>query len=107
MNYRRARVRAEILKALAHPARILIVDALSTGDACVSDLNRLIHLDQSGISRHLAVLKRAGIVTERRLRNRAIQHLHTPCILQALECAATVLQADARRRLAVLRDEAP
>ena len=105
MNYQQARIRADILKALSHPARILIVQALATGDACVPDLHRLIKLDQSGISRHLAVLQKAGIVTERRIHNRAIQHLQTPGILAAIMSAATVLKDETRRRLAVLQNE--
>jgi ArsR family transcriptional regulator, arsenate/arsenite/antimonite-responsive transcriptional repressor len=98
MNYRQAKVRAEILKALAHPVRVLIVEALQKGDQCVRELNRLARINQSNISRHLATLKKAGIVTDRRLGEKVIYHLQTPCILRAFSCAAEVVQADSRRR---------
>ena len=98
MNYQQAKVRAEILKALAHPVRVLIVDALQNNDRCVSDLNRLVRLAQSNVSRHLAVLKKAGIVTERRDGSKVYHHLQTPCILRAFGCAAEVVQADRKRR---------
>jgi len=98
MNYKQAKIRAEILKALAHPARVLIVSALTDGDRCVCQLNELVNINQSNISRHLAVLKRAGIVSERRDGMRVFHHLETPCILKAFECAVEVVRTDARRR---------
>ncbi|MBU1693439.1 MAG: metalloregulator ArsR/SmtB family transcription factor [Verrucomicrobia bacterium] len=98
MNYRQAKVRAEILKAMAHPVRVLIVDALLRGDHCVRELNRLARISQSNVSRHLGVLKKAGIVTDRRQAMKVYYHLETPCILKAFDCAAEVVQADSRRR---------
>ena len=98
INYRQARIRADILKALAHPVRIMIVSALTAGDRCVCDLNKLADIALSNMSRHLAVLKKAGIVTDRRLGMNVFYHLQTPCILQAFECAVEVVRADAKRR---------
>ena len=98
MNYRQARIRADILKALAHPVRVLIVEALQAGDECVCELNRLARINQSNISRHLATLKKAGIVTDRRRGNKVLYHLQTPCILRAFECAVEVVHADTKRR---------
>jgi len=98
MNYAQAKIRAEIMKALAHPVRVLIVSALMDGDRCVCELNELAAIDQSNISRHLAVLKRAGIIADRRAGMRVFYHLSTPCILKAFECAATIVRADMQRR---------
>ena len=98
MNYSQAKIRSEILKALAHPARVLIVHALTGGDRCVGELNALIDIDQSNISRHLAVLKRAGIIADRRDGMRVFYRLQTPCILKAFECAVAVVKFEARRR---------
>jgi len=94
MNYRQARIRAEILRALAHPVRVLIVETLSKGDKCVCELNDLADVDQSRISRHLAVLKRAGIVSDRRDGMKVFYHLRCPCILAALKCVVGVVQLD-------------
>ena len=90
MNYQQAKIRSEILKALAHPVRVLIVEALAKGDRCVCELNELADIDQSNISRHLASLKKAGIVIDRRDGMRVFYHLQTPCILNALKCAVEV-----------------
>jgi DNA-binding transcriptional ArsR family regulator len=98
ITYSQAKTRADILKALAHPVRVLIVNALTGGDRCVCELNRLAKIAQSNISRHLSVLKRAGIVTDRREGMKVFYHLQTPCILGAFECAVDVVRADAKRR---------
>lgn len=97
MNYEQARIRADILKALGHPVRVLIVDALTAGDQCVCDLNGLVSIDQSGLSRHLGILKRAGIVSDRREGMKVFYHLQTPCILKAFECAVEVVRSGTER----------
>ena len=82
--------------------RVLLVDALTGGDQCVCELNALAEIDQSNISRHLAVLKKAGVVSDRREGMKVFYHLQTPCILKAFECAIEVVRADAKRRNADL-----
>jgi ArsR family transcriptional regulator len=90
--------RAKILKALANPTRLMMVEELNRGDRCVSDLRFLARVDPSVITRHLAQLKNAGIVSERRAGLRIIHHLECPCILQALDCTLGVMQSDAVRK---------
>jgi DNA-binding transcriptional ArsR family regulator len=99
MNCQQARDRADILKALAHPVRVLIVNALTKGDRCVCKLNELSDIDQSNISRHLAILKKAGIVSDRREGMKVFYHLETPCILLAFECAVEVVKSRPRERM--------
>ena len=103
MNYQQAKVRAEILKALAHPVRVLIVETLSRGDRCVCELNELADIDQSNISRHLAILKKAGIVIDRRDGMRVFYHLRTPCILNALKCAVGVMKIEDKNKKLMLK----
>jgi ArsR family transcriptional regulator len=102
-NYEQAKARADILKALAHPIRVLLLDALSRGDRCVNELNELADVDQSTISRHLAQLKEAGIVTERKEGSKVIHHLACPCMLQAFDCSVEVLKITTKRRLTALK----
>lgn len=103
MTNEQAKVKADILKALAHPVRIILVDALSRGDMCVCDLNALVDIDQSSVSRHLAQLKRAGIVSERRDGMRVIHHLETPCMLNAIGCAENVLIEKLARHAEIMK----
>ncbi len=93
-----AKAKAEILKAMASPVRLIVVDALRRRDLCVRDLNRLVGVRQPTLSRHLAQLKKAGIVTERRAGPRVLYHLESPCILKASECAGRVIASHIKRQ---------
>ena len=98
MNLEQAKAKAEILKALGHPTRVQMLDALSRGDRCVNELRILSTVCQANISRHLAWRKRVGLVTERRAGPRVIHHLACPGMLQALKCADDAAQAAKKRR---------
>jgi len=88
---------------MAHPMRILIVDALRKGDRCVCDLTALGSINQSNVSRHLATLKRAGIVSDRRVKNRMIYKLETPEVLEMFDPAAAVARSDLQRHIATVK----
>ena len=51
--------RVTIARALGHPSRLLILEALAEKDMCVCELTELVPADQSTVSKHLAVLKHA------------------------------------------------
>ena len=91
MDYDRAELTAEILKAVAHPVRLIVLNAIAEDEKTVSELNRLVNIDQSTLSRHLAQLKRAGLVSERRDGTRIYHRLANPCVLQLQVCAEEVL----------------
>lgn len=78
--------------------RILIVEALKKNDLCGRDLCALGAISQSNVSRHLAMLKRVGIVSDRRIRERVLYHLETPSVLDTLEPAAKAVRKDILRR---------
>lgn len=99
-----AQARAKVLKALGHPTRLQILDLLDQGDLCMCEFNPLFKIRQPTLSRHLGVLKQAGIITERRAGPRLILHLATPCILRAFDCATTVVQADYQRRSRMFKE---
>ncbi|HKL22990.1 MAG TPA: metalloregulator ArsR/SmtB family transcription factor [Tichowtungia sp.] len=88
---------AKSLKAMAHPMRIVIVDALKDGDRCVRDLTSLGSINQSNVSRHLATLKRVGIVSDRRVKNQVIYKLEAPEVLDLLSPAASVARSELKR----------
>jgi ArsR family transcriptional regulator len=54
--------RARLLKVMAHPVRLRILEALSEGSQCVKDLNSLIPIVQPHLSQHMAALRRANLV---------------------------------------------
>lgn len=54
---------AELMKALAHPARIAIIEILAERDTCIcGDITEELPLAQSTVSQHLKALKKAGII---------------------------------------------
>jgi len=90
------KAQAKVLKALAHPTRLHFVERLAKGPLCVCDLAKGIRADLSTVSRHLSLLKTAGIVMDERRGTKIIYHLRTPCVLKFLECISTVLKENAR-----------
>ncbi|MGD2217536.1 MAG: metalloregulator ArsR/SmtB family transcription factor [Gemmatimonadales bacterium] len=90
--------RARVIKAMAHPTRLLFVEELAKGERCVCELNEMVDADVSTISKHLAVLKNAGIVTDEKRGSRVFYSLRTPCVLNFFSCVDGVLKEQARQR---------
>jgi ArsR family transcriptional regulator len=59
------RLKADFLKALAHPARLAAIEYLKDGEAPVGRMVRDLGVEQSGLSKHLALLRQAGLVASR------------------------------------------
>lgn len=92
----RYEARARIFKALAHPTRLFILDELSrSGPRCVCDLTQMVGADMSTISKHLAVLKSAGLLQDSKHGSQVFYHLRIGCIMNFFACAESVLQANA------------
>lgn len=80
--------RIEILKMVSHPARIAILEELSKGVKCVSDLEGFLDLHQANISQHLSVLRHSGIIDyfiDGRLRCYFLKHPFIPDLLDILK----------------------
>jgi DNA-binding transcriptional ArsR family regulator len=99
MKYKQAKIRADVLKALSHPARVLIVNALAGGDRCVSDLNKLVAIGQSNISRHLEKLRKTGLVADRRIGPKVYYHLQTPDIVAVFQHALNAARSWSRQEV--------
>ncbi len=84
--------RAKVMKALAHPSRLFIVDELSRGERCVCELTEMIGADVSTVSKHLALLKQAGVVLDERRGQQVFYRLRVPCILNFFGCVEAVLE---------------
>ncbi|MBM4062633.1 MAG: winged helix-turn-helix transcriptional regulator [Planctomycetes bacterium] len=77
---------AEVLKALAHATRAMVVVALADGERCVADLAELADCDMSTMSNHLTVLRHAGVVGSERRGSQVFYRLTRPCVLDMLNC---------------------
>ncbi len=89
--------RANIFKALAHPARLFIVDELArTGERCVCELTEMIGSDMSTVSRHLAVLRNAGLIEDEKRGAMVYYRVRMKCVLRFFGCIESVLESNAK-----------
>jgi DNA-binding transcriptional ArsR family regulator len=97
----RFEARAAVIKAMAHPTRLFIVEELSRSERCVCELTEMIGADMSTVSRHLALLKGAGIVEDEKRGAQVFYKLRMPCILNFFQCVESVIRAKAQAQLAL------
>lgn len=89
----RLQAQAAIVKAMAHPTRLFIVEQLAREEHCVQDLTALVEADISTVSKHLAVLKREGILSDERRGQQVYYRLAMPCVLNFFTCVRTVIES--------------
>ena len=77
---------AEVFKALGHPGRMAIVHALGHGAVCACELATAAGCAASTTSRHLTVLRHAGLITDERRGQQIFYRLTCPCVLSFAEC---------------------
>jgi len=85
------RKQARILRILANESRLAIVDLLREKERNVSEIVDRLGLDQSTVSKHLAMLRNAGLVEDKRSGNRVVYALALPCVLEVCSCVDRVL----------------
>lgn len=88
----RYETRVRVVKAMAHPTRMFIVEELSRGERCVCDLTEMIGVDISTVSKHLSILKNAGILEDDKRGNQVFYRLRVPCIMDFFRCVESVLE---------------
>ena len=95
--------RAKVLKALAHPARLKLVDVLAEQDeVCVCDLTEAVGSDMSTVSRHLTQLKNAGIVESEKHGQMVFYRLRVKCLTSLFGCIEAVVKCHVDDQLKVL-----
>lgn len=94
--------RARVLKAMAHPTRLFIIEELEKEERCVCDLTAMVGADVSTISKHLSVLRQAGIVLDDKRGNQVFYRLRVPCIMNFFGCVESVLKTQAREQATFL-----
>lgn len=77
---------ARIMKTLAHHTRLFIVNELAKSALCVNEITEMVGVDISTISRHLSLLKNAGIVADDKKGKSVYYSLKTPCVLKFFDC---------------------
>ena len=99
----RYEARARIAKALAHPSRLLVLEAMEEKEQCVCELTELVGADQSTVSKHLAVLKQAGLVEDRKEGVMVYDRIKVRCLRGFWDCMEGVLAENLKAQQAALR----
>lgn len=95
--------RAKIAKAMAHPSRLLILDLLQAREMCVGDLATEVEADQSTVSKHLSILKNAGLVAARKEGSSHYYRVACGCLGGFFSCIESILQSDLEERQSMLK----
>jgi DNA-binding transcriptional ArsR family regulator len=95
--------KARIMKAMSHPTRLFIVDELSKGERCVCRLTEMIGDDISTVSKHLSILKNAGIIADEKRGAQVFYSLRVPCVLNFFSCIEAVLTTNAKGHAVLTR----
>ncbi|MHB8993953.1 MAG: ArsR/SmtB family transcription factor [Armatimonadota bacterium] len=90
-QYETYKHKAQIIKAMGHPSRLMMIDALAEGEKCVCELQQLVGSDMSTVSKHLSVLRNAGIVDDRKQGLQVYYSLRCPCIINFFGCVEAVM----------------
>ncbi len=94
--------RARVAKALSHPSRLLILEALQEREWCVCELTELVGADQSTVSKHLAVLKHAGLVEDRKDGVMMYYRPKVTCLEGFWRCIESVLKENLKCQAAAI-----
>lgn len=84
-------MKAELFKALGHPARVRVLEILTAGPRTVAELLPQVAIEPSHLSQQLGVLRRAGLVTARREGSTVIYTLRDPLVAELLAVAKRFL----------------
>jgi DNA-binding transcriptional ArsR family regulator len=91
-------LQAEILKAMAQPTRLKILECLRKGEKCICEIVPAIDGEQSNISRHISLMQRCRLVTTRKDGVRVIVKVRDPKIFDVLDRVSQILQGQIKEQ---------
>ena len=95
--------RAEILKAIAQPTRLKIIDFLRDGERCVCEIFPAIGEEQSNTSRHLNMMISAGVLSRHKEGLKIYYAINHPEILAIMDIVTQIVKQDISRRHKLLK----
>lgn len=98
ISFEEAEIRSKIIKAMAHPVRLMMIETLKTGEHSFSEIFDLFKLDKSTVSKHLLVLKESGIISSRKNGTDMIYRLDVPCITDFFSCVTAVIESNVKKQ---------
>lgn len=88
---------AQVLRAVAHPLRLQVVELLATGEMCVGQISEALDEKQAITSQQLNIMKDKGILTSRREGTKVFYRLENKNVAQVLNCVHNHCQAKKRK----------
>ncbi len=95
-------MKAEILKILAQPTRLKILETLRNGEKCICEIVPAINGEQSNVSRHISLMEKAHLVTTRKEGVRVMVKVKSPEIFEILDMVRTILRKQMKEQERIL-----
>jgi len=96
------KIKADFLKGLAHPIRLQIIENLKNGEVSVGKLVQVLGVEQSNLSRHLAILRDLGVLEARQEKTTVYYNIHDHDIFEVLKPVAEFLRRKLRKSEKIL-----
>lgn len=103
MDERALELKAEILKALAQPTRLKILECLRNGEKCICEIVPVINGEQSNVSRHISLMQKSHLVTTRKDGVRVMVKVSDPRIFDILDQVSTILKNQMSEQRSLIR----
>lgn len=103
ITFSEAELRVKIIKAMSHPVRLMVIEFLRDKEHSFSEIFSLFKLDKSTVSKHLLVLKEAGIVSSQKTGKEMTYKLEVPCVADFFHCATLVVENRVEKQIKCLR----
>ncbi len=98
MEERVLELKAEILKTLAQPTRLKILECLRNGERCICEIVPAINGEQSNISRHISLMQKSHLVTTRKDGVRVMVRVKDEGIFEILDKVGNLLRKEAKEQ---------
>ncbi len=96
-------LKAEVLKALAQPTRLKILELLRHGEKCICEIVPAINGEQSNISRHISLMQKSHLVTTRKDGVKVMVKVRDPKIFDILDSITTILKNEMNEQSRLIR----
>ena len=96
-------LKAEVLKALAQPTRLKILEMLRNGERCICEIVPAINGEQSNISRHISTMQKSHLITTRKDGVKVMVKVRDPQIFDILDQVGMILKRQMQEQSRVMR----
>ena len=103
MEARAIQLKSEVLKALAQPTRLKILELLRNGERCICEIVPAINGEQSNISRHISVMQKSNLITTRKDGVKVMVKVRDPRVFEILDTVGLLLKAQMQEQSRLMR----